>query len=67
MGANQLLTSACLTPLEVFLSVSRGKVSVQAVTPSYTRAYHAALLCDPSITYLVLRSRNVPPAVSPAM
>ncbi|CAI9593691.1 unnamed protein product, partial [Staurois parvus] len=34
-----------LTPLAVFPSVARGKVSVpQAVTPSYTRAYHAALL-----------------------
>ncbi|CAI9568611.1 unnamed protein product, partial [Staurois parvus] len=46
---------------------AQGKVSVpQAVTPSYTREYHAALLRDPSITYLVLHSRNVPPAVSPA-
>ncbi|CAI9542301.1 unnamed protein product [Staurois parvus] len=58
-----------LTPLVVFLSVARGKVSApQAVTPpSYTREYTAALLRDPSITYLVLRSRDVPPAVSPVM
>ncbi|CAI9550107.1 unnamed protein product [Staurois parvus] len=56
------------TSLAVFPSVARGKVSVpQAVTPNYTRAYHAALLHDPSVTYLVLRSRDVPPAVSPAM
>ncbi|CAI9544435.1 unnamed protein product, partial [Staurois parvus] len=42
--------------LAVFLSVARGKVSVpQVVTPSYTQDYHAALLCYPSITYLVLR------------
>ncbi|CAI9579296.1 unnamed protein product, partial [Staurois parvus] len=57
-----------LTSLAVFLSVARGKVSVpQEATPSYTRAYHAVLLRDPSITYLVLRSCYVPPAVSPAM
>ncbi|CAI9589933.1 unnamed protein product [Staurois parvus] len=57
-----------LTSLAVFLSVARDKVSVpQAVTPSYTRAYNAALLRDPSVTYLFLRSRDVPPAVSPAM
>ncbi|CAI9620615.1 unnamed protein product, partial [Staurois parvus] len=57
-----------LTSLAVFQSVAQGKVSVpQEVTPSYTQAYHAALLRDPSITYLVLRSRDVPPAVSPAM
>ncbi|CAI9602135.1 unnamed protein product, partial [Staurois parvus] len=57
-----------LTSLAVFLSVAWGKVSIpQAVTPNYTRAFHAALLRDPSITYLVLRSRHVPPAVSPAM
>ncbi|CAI9556713.1 unnamed protein product, partial [Staurois parvus] len=50
-----------LSSLEVFPSVARGKVSVpQAVTPSYTRTYRAALLHDPSITYLVLR----PPAMS---
>ncbi|CAI9562786.1 unnamed protein product [Staurois parvus] len=54
--------------LAVFPSVARGKVSVpQAVTPSYTREYYAVLLHDPSITYLVLHSRDVPPAVSPAM
>ncbi|CAI9602408.1 unnamed protein product, partial [Staurois parvus] len=36
-----------LTSLAVFLSVARGKVSVpKAVTPSYTRAYHAALHRD---------------------
>ncbi|CAI9563766.1 unnamed protein product, partial [Staurois parvus] len=50
-----------LTSLAVFPSVAR------AVTPSYTRAYHVARLWDPSITYLVLRSRNVSPAVSPVM
>ncbi|CAI9556658.1 unnamed protein product, partial [Staurois parvus] len=50
------------------LSVARGKVSApQVVTPSYTWAYHAALLRDSFCTYLVLRSRNVPPAVSPTM
>ncbi|CAI9587700.1 unnamed protein product, partial [Staurois parvus] len=33
-----------LTSLVVFPSVARGKVSVpKGVTPSYTRAYHAAL------------------------
>ncbi|CAI9549606.1 unnamed protein product, partial [Staurois parvus] len=38
-----LLVNA-LTSLVVFPSVARGKVSVpRAVTPSYTRAYHAAL------------------------
>ncbi|CAI9540981.1 unnamed protein product, partial [Staurois parvus] len=48
--------------------VAQGKVSVpQAVTPSYTRAYHAALLRDLFFTYLVLHSRDVPPAVSPVM
>ncbi|CAI9619614.1 unnamed protein product [Staurois parvus] len=57
-----------LTPLAVFPSIARGKVSVpQAVTPSYTQEYTAALLRDPFCTYLVLRSRDVPPAVSPAM
>ncbi|CAI9607105.1 unnamed protein product, partial [Staurois parvus] len=57
-----------LTPLAVFPSVARGKVSApQAVTPNYTQEYTAALLRDPSITYLVLRSRDVPPAVSPVM
>ncbi|CAI9544275.1 unnamed protein product [Staurois parvus] len=56
------------TSLMVFLSVARGKVSVpQAVTPSYTWAYHAALLRDLFFTYLVLLSSDVPPAVSPAM
>ncbi|CAI9551839.1 unnamed protein product, partial [Staurois parvus] len=50
-----------LTSLAVLPSVARGKVSVpQAVTPSYTRAYHAALLRDPSIFYLVLRSPRCP-------
>ncbi|CAI9606026.1 unnamed protein product, partial [Staurois parvus] len=47
--------------LAVFLSVA------QVVTPSYTRAYHAALLRDLFFSYLVLRSRDVPPAVSPVM
>ncbi|CAI9573019.1 unnamed protein product, partial [Staurois parvus] len=57
-----------LTSLAVFLSVARGKVSVpQAVTPSYTRAYHVALLRHLFFTYLVLHSRDVPPAVSPVM
>ncbi|CAI9582183.1 unnamed protein product [Staurois parvus] len=57
-----------LTPLAVFPSVARGKVSApQAVTPSYTREYTAVLLRDPSSTYLVLRSRDVPPAASPAI
>ncbi|CAI9609342.1 unnamed protein product, partial [Staurois parvus] len=47
-------------------SVARGKVSVQqAVTPSYTQAYHLALLPDLFFSYLVLRSRDVSPAVSP--
>ncbi|CAI9554465.1 unnamed protein product, partial [Staurois parvus] len=56
-----------LTSLAVFPSVARGKVSApQVVTPSYTREYTAALLRD-LFTYLVLRSRDVPPAVSPAM
>ncbi|CAI9570784.1 unnamed protein product, partial [Staurois parvus] len=55
-----------LFSLAVLPSVARGKVSVpQAVTPSYT--YLAALLRDPSITYLVLHCRDVPPAVSPVM
>ncbi|CAI9573428.1 unnamed protein product [Staurois parvus] len=62
------LNICTLTSLAVFPSVARGKVSVpKAVTLSYTRAYHAALLQDPSITYLVLRSRDVPPVVYPAM
>ncbi|CAI9580277.1 unnamed protein product, partial [Staurois parvus] len=52
-------------PPEVFLSVARGKVS--APEASYTQEYTAAWLWDPSIAYLVLRSRDVPPAVSPAM
>ncbi|CAI9556423.1 unnamed protein product, partial [Staurois parvus] len=57
-----------VTSLAVFTSVARGKVSApQAVTPSYTREYTAALLRDPFFTYLVLRSHNVPPAVSPVM
>ncbi|CAI9594944.1 unnamed protein product, partial [Staurois parvus] len=57
-----------LTSLAVFPSVARGKVSVpQAVTPSYTREYHAALLQDLFFSYLVLSSRDVPPAVSPVM
>ncbi|CAI9596859.1 unnamed protein product [Staurois parvus] len=57
-----------LTSLEVFPSVARGKVSApQAVTPSYTREYLAAVLWDLFFTYLVLHSRDVPPAVSPAM
>ncbi|CAI9535172.1 unnamed protein product, partial [Staurois parvus] len=35
------------TSLAVFPSVARGRVSApKAVTPSYTRAYHAALLRD---------------------
>ncbi|CAI9598025.1 unnamed protein product [Staurois parvus] len=37
------------------------------VAPSYTREYLAALLQDLFFTYLVLCSRDVPPAVSPAM
>ncbi|CAI9586141.1 unnamed protein product, partial [Staurois parvus] len=54
--------------LVVFPSVARGKDLVpQAVTPSYTREYTAALLRDLFFTYLVLRSHDVPPAVSPAM
>ncbi|CAI9594805.1 unnamed protein product, partial [Staurois parvus] len=54
--------------LAVFPSVARGKVSApQAVTPSYTREYPAALLWDLFFSYLVLRSRDVPPAVSPVM
>ncbi|CAI9559789.1 unnamed protein product [Staurois parvus] len=36
----------------------------KAVTPSYTRAYHAALHRDSCRAYLVLRSRNVSPAAS---
>ncbi|CAI9617925.1 unnamed protein product, partial [Staurois parvus] len=58
-----------LTSLVVFPSVARGKVSApQAVTtPNYTWEYTAALLRDLFYTYLVLRSRDVPPAVSPAM
>ncbi|CAI9619218.1 unnamed protein product, partial [Staurois parvus] len=56
-----------LTSLEVFPSVARGKVSApQAVTPSYTREYLAALLQDLFCTYLFLCSRDVPPAASPA-
>ncbi|CAI9579416.1 unnamed protein product, partial [Staurois parvus] len=56
----------CLTPLAVFPSVARGKVSApQAVTPSYTREYTAALLRDLFFSYLVLRSRDVPPAAVP--
>ncbi|CAI9532119.1 unnamed protein product, partial [Staurois parvus] len=67
-GSEGQVCKSFLTSLAVFPSVARGKVSVpQAVTPSYTRAYHAALLRDPSITYLVLRSCDVPPAVSLAM
>ncbi|CAI9593024.1 unnamed protein product [Staurois parvus] len=58
----------CLTSLAVFPSVARGKVSApQVVTPSYTQEYTAALLRDPFCTYLVLRSRDVPPAASPAI
>ncbi|CAI9610962.1 unnamed protein product, partial [Staurois parvus] len=57
-----------LTSLALFPSVARGKVSApQAVTPSYTREYPAALLRDLFYTYLVLRSHDVPPAVSLAM
>ncbi|CAI9556514.1 unnamed protein product, partial [Staurois parvus] len=63
----RLRTHNTIASLAVFPSVARGKVSIpQAVTPSYTQAYHAALLRDPFCTYLVLRSRDVPPAVSPA-
>ncbi|CAI9576832.1 unnamed protein product, partial [Staurois parvus] len=39
----------------------------QAVTPSYTRANHVALLRDLFFSYLVLRSQDVPPAVFPVM
>ncbi|CAI9550790.1 unnamed protein product, partial [Staurois parvus] len=57
-----------LTSLAVFPSVARGKVSApKAVTPSYTQEYPAALLWDLFYTYLVLRSHDVPPAVSPVM
>ncbi|CAI9612522.1 unnamed protein product [Staurois parvus] len=57
-----------LASLAVFSSVARGKVSApQAVTPSYTREYLAALLRDLFFTYLVLCSRDVPPAVYLAM
>ncbi|CAI9598960.1 unnamed protein product, partial [Staurois parvus] len=57
-----------LTPLVIFPSVARGKLSVpKAVTPSYTREYTAALLRDLFFNYLVLRSRDVPPASSPAI
>ncbi|CAI9619289.1 unnamed protein product, partial [Staurois parvus] len=42
-----------LTPLAVFPSVAQGKVSApQAVTPSYTREYLAALLRDLFFTTL---------------
>ncbi|CAI9557669.1 unnamed protein product, partial [Staurois parvus] len=65
---NNILDFLLLTPLAVFPSVARGKVSVpQAVTPSYTREYPAALLRDLFFTYLVLCSCDVPPAASPAM
>ncbi|CAI9536576.1 unnamed protein product, partial [Staurois parvus] len=77
---NGAVQNTLIASLAVFPSVARGKVSVpQAVTLGHTRAYHAALLWDPSIAYhaallrdpsiiyLVLRSRDVPPAVSPAM
>ncbi|CAI9590782.1 unnamed protein product, partial [Staurois parvus] len=50
-----------LTSLAVFPSV------VQAVTPSYTPVYHTALLRDLFFSYLVLRSRDISPAVSPVM
>ncbi|CAI9584870.1 unnamed protein product [Staurois parvus] len=57
-----------LSSLAVFPSVARGKLSVpKAVTSSYTGEYPAELLRDPSCTYLVLRSRDVPPAASPAI
>ncbi|CAI9593529.1 unnamed protein product, partial [Staurois parvus] len=57
-----------LTSLEVFPSVARGKVSApQTVTPSYTREYPAELLQDLFCTYLVLLSRDVPHASSPAI
>ncbi|CAI9572337.1 unnamed protein product, partial [Staurois parvus] len=57
-----------LTPLAVFPSVARGKISVpRAVTPSYTRAYHVAFSGGPCSTYLVLHSRDVSPAVSPSI
>ncbi|CAI9586510.1 unnamed protein product, partial [Staurois parvus] len=58
--------AGALTSLAVFPSVARGKVSApQAVTPSYTLEYLAALLRDLFFTYLVLRSHDVPRAVSP--
>ncbi|CAI9580504.1 unnamed protein product [Staurois parvus] len=50
-----------VTSLTVFPSVAWGKVSVpKAVTPSYTRAYHAVLLQHLFFTYLVLRSPRCP-------
>ncbi|CAI9615987.1 unnamed protein product, partial [Staurois parvus] len=39
----------------------------KAVTPSYTRAYPAALLWQVFFTYLTLRSHDVSPAASPAI
>ncbi|CAI9560371.1 unnamed protein product, partial [Staurois parvus] len=39
----------------------------KAVTPSYTRAYPAALLRQVFFTYLTLRSHDVSPAASPAI
>ncbi|CAI9604756.1 unnamed protein product [Staurois parvus] len=39
----------------------------KVVTPSYTRAYHAALHRESCRAYLVLRSRDVSPAASPAI
>ncbi|CAI9548256.1 unnamed protein product, partial [Staurois parvus] len=39
----------------------------KAVTPSYTRAYPAALLRQVFFTYLTPRSHDVSPAASPAI
>ncbi|CAI9568175.1 unnamed protein product [Staurois parvus] len=51
-----VLPAQCLTSLAVFPSVARGKISVpKAVTPSYTRAYHAALLRE-SLQHLLCPS-----------
>ncbi|CAI9571610.1 unnamed protein product, partial [Staurois parvus] len=56
-----------LTSLAVFPSVARGKVSTpQAVTPSYTRKYPAALLRDPFCTYLVVSLLQCPLQCPPA-
>ncbi|CAI9552225.1 unnamed protein product, partial [Staurois parvus] len=62
------LFKTVITSLAVFPSVARGNISVpKAVTPSYTREYHAALLRHVFFTYLTLRSHDVSPAASPAI